>query len=174
VKQSTAVRQYLKPSDVGSGPTMSMCTCWNRDVGRAKSPSGLVVCLDILDRWQNWHARAQVWQSFCTPGHTYRWEISFAVALVPRWPMPCRESNTCQRRVVGTYGHGLVVVLSQCRAISQPGTWIFSKRRAVVTCKRVASSASVSFASAQASGGLKCRLPPRKTQCRRPRCLARR
>ena len=52
VKRSTAVRQYLKPSDVGSGPTTSMCKCWNRDVGRAKSPSGVVVCLDIFDRRQ--------------------------------------------------------------------------------------------------------------------------
>ena len=152
VKRSTAVRQYLKPSDVGSGPTMSMCMCWNRDVGRAKSPSGVVVCLDIFDRWQDWHPRAQVRQSFCTPGHTYRWEMSFAVALVPRWPRPCRESNTCRRMVAGTYGRGLVVVVSQCRAISVPGTWIFSKRRSVVPCKRVVSSASVSCASAKASG----------------------
>jgi hypothetical protein len=43
VKRSTAVRQYLKPSDVGSGPTMSMYTCPNRDVGKSKSPSGVRV-----------------------------------------------------------------------------------------------------------------------------------
>ena len=84
VKRSTVVRQYLKLSDVGSGPKISMCTCWNREVGREKSPSGLVVCQDTFDRWQYWHARAQVRQSFCTPGHTNRWEMSFPVALVPR------------------------------------------------------------------------------------------
>ena len=69
--RSIAVRQYLKPSDVGSGPTMSTCRCWNRYVGRAKSPCGLVVCLDIFGRWQDWHARTQARQSFCTPDHTY-------------------------------------------------------------------------------------------------------
>jgi hypothetical protein len=52
VKRSSVVRQYLKPSDVGSGRTMSMCTCWKRDVVRAKLPSGVVVCLDIFDLWQ--------------------------------------------------------------------------------------------------------------------------
>ena len=77
--------------------------------------------------------------------------MSFAVALVPRWPRPRRESNTCRWRVAGTYGRGLVIV-SQYRAISVPGTWIFSKRRAVAPCKRVVSSASVSCASTKASG----------------------
>ena len=82
VKRCTALRQYLKTSDVGSGPTMSRCRCWNRVVGGVKSRSGVVVCLHPLDRWQAWHARAQVQHSFCTPGHTYRWEMSFAVALI--------------------------------------------------------------------------------------------
>ena len=49
----------------------------NRNVGRAKSPSGVVVCLDIFDRWQDWHARAQARQSLCTPGQTNRWEKEF-------------------------------------------------------------------------------------------------
>jgi len=126
VKRSTAVRQYLKPSDVRSGPTMPICTCWNWDVGRAKSPSGMVVCLNIFDRWQGWHACAQVWQSFCTPGHTNRWEMSLAVALVLRCPQSWRESKTCHRRVLGTYGRGLVVDVSHCRATSEPETQIFS------------------------------------------------
>jgi len=51
-KRSTAVKQYLKPSDVGSGPTMSTYRCWNLDVDRAKSPNGVEVCLDTFDRWQ--------------------------------------------------------------------------------------------------------------------------
>jgi len=69
-KRSTAVRQYLKSSDVGSGPTMSMCRLWNRDVGRATSPSGVQVCLNTFDRWQDWHARAKARQSFFTPEHS--------------------------------------------------------------------------------------------------------
>ena len=32
VNCSTAVRQYLKPSDVGSRPSMSMCSSWNQYV----------------------------------------------------------------------------------------------------------------------------------------------
>jgi hypothetical protein len=79
--------------EVGRGPTMSMCRCWNRDVGASKSPSGVEACLDTFDRWQDWHVRAQARQSFCTPGHTYRCETSFAVALVPRWPRPWREHS---------------------------------------------------------------------------------
>ena len=151
VKRSTVVRRYLKLSDVVSGPKISMCTCWNREVDREKSPSGVVVCQDTFDRWQYWHARAQVRQS-CTPGHTNRWEMSFPVALVPRWSRPWRESNTCCRRVAGTYGRGLVEDVSHCRDISQPVTWIFSNRRAVVPCKRLASSASIACASSKASG----------------------
>jgi len=115
VKRSTAVRQHLKPSDVGSGPTMSMCRCWNRDVGTAKSPSGVVVCLDIFDHWHDWHARAQVRQSFCTPGHTNRWEMSLAVAqTVEGAEYPSSEG-------CGKYGRGLAVVVSQCRDTSEPG-----------------------------------------------------
>ena len=150
-KRSNAVRQYLKPSDVGSGPTMSMCRCWNRDVGTAKSISGVMVCLDTFDCWHDWHARAQVRQSFCTPGHTNRWEMSLAVALVPRWLKPWRKSINCLRRVAGTYGRGLAVVVSQCRDTSEPVIWFFSKRRTVASYKRVVSSASVSCAPAKAS-----------------------
>jgi hypothetical protein len=36
-----------------------------------------------LQCWQDWQARAQVRQSFCTPGETKRRETSFAVVLVP-------------------------------------------------------------------------------------------
>jgi len=46
--------------------------------------------------------------------HTYRCETSFAVALVPRWSRPWRESTTFRRSVLGTYGRGLPVVVSQC------------------------------------------------------------
>jgi hypothetical protein len=70
VMRSTAVRQYLKPPDIGSGPRMSTWTCWNGDVGEVKCPSGVVVCLVTLDRWQDWHVRAHVRQSFRMPGHT--------------------------------------------------------------------------------------------------------
>jgi hypothetical protein len=110
------------------------------------------VCMDIFDRWQDCHARAQVRQSFCTSGHTNRWEISLSVALDPRWPKPWNVSNTRGRRVSGKYGRGVFVDVSHCRVTSVPGTWIFSSRRALIPCKRLASSASVACASAKASG----------------------
>ena len=34
--------------------------------------------------------------------HARPHEMSFAVALVPRWPIPWRDLNTCRRRVAGT------------------------------------------------------------------------
>jgi hypothetical protein len=141
---------------------------------QCEDSSGVVVCVDTFDRWQDWHARAQVRQSFCTPGHTNRWEMSFAVSFVPRWPSPWRDSNTCRRWVSGMCGRGLVVDVSQCGATSGPGTWIFSNRRAVVPCKSAVSSAPDACSSAKASGRLKCRLSPRETARRRANCLVRR
>jgi hypothetical protein len=91
VKWCTAVRQYLKPSDVGSGPTMSTCTCWKRDVGREKLPGGVLGNFLSLTRLACsgpdvaflLHARPHV-----------AMEMSLAVTLILRWPCPWRESNT--------------------------------------------------------------------------------
>jgi hypothetical protein len=41
------------------------------------------VCRETLERWQAWHARAHVRQSFWTPGHAKRCATSFADDLVP-------------------------------------------------------------------------------------------
>ena len=131
---------------------ISMCMCWNRELGIAKSPRGVVVCLGTFDRWQDWHARVQLRQSFYTPGQANRSEMSLAVTLVPRWLRTWRESNILHRSFAGTYGRGLVVDMLQCIATSVPETWISSNRRAVVPCKRLMSSKSVACASAKASG----------------------
>jgi hypothetical protein len=64
VNWSIAVRQYQKQSDVGGGPTMFMCACWNRSVGMPKSHSGVMVCLVTFDRWQDWHTHAPTRHSF--------------------------------------------------------------------------------------------------------------
>ena len=60
MKRSIVVRQYLKQSYVRSGPTMSMCKCWNREVGRAKSPSGVPGYLRPLARLTRSSPRAAV------------------------------------------------------------------------------------------------------------------
>jgi hypothetical protein len=51
--------------------------CW-----QLKSPTGVTVWRETLERWQAWKTRAQVRQSFCKPGHTKRCATNFAVALV--------------------------------------------------------------------------------------------
>jgi hypothetical protein len=43
VKRSIAVRQCVKPDDVGSGPTRSICMCRKRAVGGVNSPNGVIV-----------------------------------------------------------------------------------------------------------------------------------
>jgi hypothetical protein len=48
-----------------------------------KSANGVTIWRETLERWQDWQARAQVWQSFCTPGQTKHCETSFAIVLVP-------------------------------------------------------------------------------------------
>jgi hypothetical protein len=121
-------------------------------LGRANSPRDVLMCLDIFVRWQDIHARAQVRRSYCTPGQTKRWEMSFAVAVVPRWPRLCTVLNTCHRRVAVTYGRVLVAEVSQCTATSEAGTRIFPNRRAVVPCKRALSFASFACSSSKASG----------------------
>jgi hypothetical protein len=60
-----------------------MWTCRKRAAGGVKSPNRVTVWRETLERFQDWQGRAQVRQSFCTPGHTKRCETSFAAALVP-------------------------------------------------------------------------------------------
>jgi hypothetical protein len=43
VKRSTAMRQYVKPADVGRGPMRSTWTCRKRAAGSAKSLNGVTV-----------------------------------------------------------------------------------------------------------------------------------
>jgi hypothetical protein len=56
VKRSTAVRQYVWPSDVGRGPTRSMWTWRNLAAGGVKSPSGVTVWRETLERWHDWQS----------------------------------------------------------------------------------------------------------------------
>jgi hypothetical protein len=62
---------------------MSIWMCIKRAAGSVKSPTGVTVWREILERLQAWQARAQVRQSFCTPGHTKHCATSFAVDFVP-------------------------------------------------------------------------------------------
>lgn len=48
---SIIVRQYLLPSDSGSGPTMSMCTWSKRRSGSLNMAGCVCTCRPIFDRW---------------------------------------------------------------------------------------------------------------------------
>jgi hypothetical protein len=50
VKRSTAVSQYVNPADDGRGPIRSMWTCRKRAAGNVKSPKGVAVCRETLER----------------------------------------------------------------------------------------------------------------------------
>jgi hypothetical protein len=106
VKRSTALRQYVYPADVGRGPTRSMWTCRKRVGGDVKSPSGVIVWRETLERWQAWQVCTQVRQSFCMPGNTKRCATSFAVALVPGCDRSWTDWNTCSRNGDRMYGRG--------------------------------------------------------------------
>jgi hypothetical protein len=55
-----------------------------------------------LEHWQDWQARSQVQQSFCTPGHTKRCATSFTVALVPGCEILSTDWKTWSRWEPGT------------------------------------------------------------------------
>ena len=108
-----------------------MWTSSKRAAGSVNLSSGLTVCWDTLDCRQGWQASAQVRQSFCTPGHTNRWEMSLAVPLVPGWSRLCRQSNIYRHRVLG---HMVVVFRRMCHSTASllyRGWEVFSRRRAV-------------------------------------------
>jgi hypothetical protein len=90
-----------------------MWTCRKWAAGGVKSPTGETVWWETLNRWQDWQARAQVWQSFCTSGHTKRCATSFAVALVSGCDRSWTDRNTWSRREAGTCGLDLPAEVSQ-------------------------------------------------------------
>jgi len=67
----------------GRGMTRSMWMCRKRVRGRGKSPKGVIMWRETLERCQGWQSRAQVRQSFRMAGHTKRWEKSLAIAFIP-------------------------------------------------------------------------------------------
>jgi hypothetical protein len=49
VKRSTAVKQYVKPDEVGRGPMRSMWMCRKRPVGGVKLDGGVTVWRETLE-----------------------------------------------------------------------------------------------------------------------------
>jgi hypothetical protein len=90
---------------------MGMCS--KRAAGSVKSPTGVTVWRETSELWQAWLSRAQVRQSFCTPGHTKRCATSLAVASVPGCDRSWTDWNTWSRKGAGTYGRGFPADVSQ-------------------------------------------------------------
>jgi hypothetical protein len=74
---------------------------------------------ETLEHWQDWKARAQVQQSFCTPDHTKRCATTFAIALAPGCNRSWKDWNTWSRGGgggPGTYSQDLLADVSQSGA----------------------------------------------------------
>ena len=80
VKQSTQVSRYVKPFEVGRGPTRSMCTLLQRESGVMKVVIGAVVWHWILERWHRRHVQAHFRTSELILGQTKWCVISSCVA----------------------------------------------------------------------------------------------
>jgi hypothetical protein len=80
-----------------------------------KSPNGITVCQETLERWYDWQVHAQLRQSFCTPGHTKRSATIIAVAFGPGGNRSWTNWNTWSRSGPETYGRDLLVGVSQYR-----------------------------------------------------------
>jgi hypothetical protein len=122
---------------------MSKWRCVKRAAGSVKSPTGVTVWRETLERWQAWPACAHVRQSFWTPGHAKRCVTSFADDLVPRCDRSWTDWNTWRRKGAGTYGRGFPVDVSQYVETVVPGV-CFSSRRSMFDAISVGSSMSVS------------------------------
>ena len=94
VKRSTQVSRYVKPFEVGRGPTRSKCTLTKRESGMMKVAVGAVVWRWILERWHRRHVRAYFRTSELILGQTKWCVIRRCVALIPGWVVN-------QRLVVG-------------------------------------------------------------------------
>ena len=69
-------------------------------------PSGALVGLVTLLRWQGMHLRAQERTSQFMLGYTYLFETSFSEALIPGCDSECNESKAWRRKAAGNQGRG--------------------------------------------------------------------
>ncbi|KRZ82081.1 hypothetical protein T08_5017 [Trichinella sp. T8] len=111
VNLSMAVRRYLKPSDCGSGTTMSRWTCSKQCAGRRNSASGEGMCRCILARWQLVHARVHRTTSPLMPGHTYLAVIRRLVARMPGCDRSWMARNVGLRSGAGSFKDVVCTIL---------------------------------------------------------------
>jgi hypothetical protein len=118
--------------------------CSKRVASSVKSPNGVTVCWETLERWYDWQAHAQLQQSDCTPGHTKHSATIFTVAFEPGGDRSRLNWNTWSRRGPGTYGRGLLVEVLQYIDTVVLGSGSFSSHRVVADPRSVWNSLSLS------------------------------
>jgi hypothetical protein len=106
--------QFASTADFNLSVALQLVSwmCCKQVASSVKSPSGVTVCWKTLEHWNDWQAHAQLWQSFCTRGHTKRSATIFAVAFEPGGDRSRTDWNTWSRSGPGTYGRGLLVEVS--------------------------------------------------------------
>ena len=110
---SMAVSTYLKPLDMGSGPTTSVCTTVKRFLGTSKSctPGSMRRC--VFDYWHSWHSCAHFVSCLDISGQTYRFAMCLTVALGPMCVRLCMRLKTPFLHSAGTRGLAVPVDVSQ-------------------------------------------------------------
>ncbi|KRY46626.1 hypothetical protein T03_8327 [Trichinella britovi] len=130
VNLSMAVKRYLKPSDCGSGTTMSRWTCSKRCAGGKNSASGEGVCRCILARWQLVHARVHRTTSPLMPSHTYLAVIRRFVARMPGCDRSWMAQNVGLRSGAGNFKDVVCTILCS----SGPTLWALATSAATGWC----------------------------------------
>ena len=104
VNWSTRVSKYLKPSEYGKRPTMSLCTWSKLSVGSVNLAKTGMLWRETLAVWQPLHFWHQFATSLFMPCHMERILMRGFVALLEGWSKPCKPVKTFLRNLGVTYG----------------------------------------------------------------------
>ena len=102
--RSTQISRYLKPSEYGRSPTISICTWSNLSVGSENLLYTGLLWRDILAVRQPLQERHHLVMSIFIPYQTKLVLISGFVALCERWSKPCKFVKTFFRNFAVIYG----------------------------------------------------------------------
>ena len=128
VNRSTIVRRYVKPCEGGRGATRSTLICLNLRAGIENVFNCALICVCIFDAWHWIQARDHVLTCLSRSRHTNFYATSLRVVLAPGCESPGMTSKTLRRRVLGTTGRGLpVVILHGPDMKTLPPPWGFLK-----------------------------------------------
>ena len=101
---STMVKRWVKPLELGRGPTKSTWMWLKRLAGTGIWGIAEWTCCWTLLRWQCRQPLAQSETSLERPDQTNALETNLRVGRTPGWDRLCIASKTCRRRETGTRG----------------------------------------------------------------------